>query len=386
VEILYKKILAIAPKNLRGLCGLSRVLFQKNKLDAAKQLLEKVFSIKPNYPYALSILGNIHRQLGEKAEAESLYKKSIELEPSLIFPRFNLGLIYFKDSKLEQAEAFFLESIRIDPEFIPSYHALGELYLYKCDYVLAKEYYQKAITLDSDNQRFLLGYAELLYTIKEFEAAYTLYEQVHQLIIKHECQLNELTWEYYFHKTQCARYLKKLDESFNLCLEALKLYPLDPMMHYEMAVAYNNQNDFERAALYCMKAIELKPEPDEWSQHLWLIDYAGNMPEKKDFWDEIITRLYNLLEINPKFVEIASIVSGIYSYSGQNDRALKAIQGFKTIFPNEVEVFRLEAVIYDLMGEKDKYREALKALLELDPMNSDAQRQLADLNIEPGNQ
>jgi|GEM_PF-2720228 len=386
VEILYKKILVIDPKNLQGLCGLSRVLFQQNKLDQSKQLLQHVFSVKPNYPYALSILGNIHRQLGENAEAENLYKKSIELDPSLIFPRFNLGLIYFKDSKLEQAEAFFLESIQIDPEFIPSYHALGELYLYKKDFSLAKKYYQKAASLAPDNQRILLGLAGIFYTIRELEVAYNLYEQLEQLIGKHGSQLEELAFEYHIDKTRCARYLKKLDESFNLALEGIKLYPEDCQVHYEMAVAYYNQNEFENAALYCMKAIELKPEKDEWSQHLWLTDYVQKIPEKTDFWDQIIARLYRTLEVNPKFVQVANVIAGIYSYGGRNDLALKSIQGFKTLFPNEVELFRLESVIYDLMGEKGKCMEALNALLQLDPENADALKQLVDLQKDSNTQ
>jgi len=101
-----------------------------------------------------------------------------------------------------------------------------------------------------------------------------------------------------------------------------------------------------------MRALELKPEKDKLYRHFWFGEYVEKIPEKTDFWDEIISRLYKLLEVNPEFIDIATIVIGIYCYSDRNDLALKAIQDFKIRFPGEAEIDRLERAIVNSVDEK----------------------------------
>jgi tetratricopeptide (TPR) repeat protein len=98
---------------------LGRALQMANKLDLARQALEKAAKINPKLFKVHLYLGEIHEAQGRPKEAALAYSESARLNPSFGKPFIALGKLYYKWDKFEEAVKVLqqgAEAVTRDPE------------------------------------------------------------------------------------------------------------------------------------------------------------------------------------------------------------------------------------------------------------------------------
>jgi tetratricopeptide (TPR) repeat protein len=381
-KMLYDKALSIDTQNIKALYGLARIHFANKDLDATKQLLDQVFIIQPDYPEALVTLGSIYAISNDLKQARNIYEKALKLDPSLTAANHNLGNIYWNDGDYVRAEKAFLNCVKSSPDSVLFNSTLARFYLYQKDYNNAEKFYLKVNQLDSHHQESLMELAGIAFSSEEYELSFQRYLQLQEIIDKFGSQLKDRIGPYYLEKGKCAYHLNEWYVVLSSFLEAVKYFPSDAKLNYAIANAYDHidlPDSHTNSATYCIKALELQADMDEFDNSNLLISCVPMIPNNPVFWDGIVARLYKILNRQPGRLDIAITITAIYSAQGRYDESLKAVDRFISIFPNEAEFYRQKGLIYFFTGLKEEAKAAFQSALSLDPEHSDVLERLKNL-------
>ena len=92
-----------------------RLNLAMNKLDKAKEAVNKADSLQPDLPYVMMNAGLVMEQEKDLLAAESFYKKAISKNTVHFFPYERLGKIYLQTGEYDRADSFLFDaSLRKD--------------------------------------------------------------------------------------------------------------------------------------------------------------------------------------------------------------------------------------------------------------------------------
>jgi predicted TPR repeat methyltransferase len=170
-EIVYRRILAIAPDHPDALHFLGVLSHQRGRSDAALELIEKSIHLDPSQPDRYNNLGNVLIELGRLPEATKALEQAIALQPEHADAYNNLGAVLKAQGRFEEAAAAYRKAIDLNPEHVNAYNNFGNLLSSRGLVKEAVACYCKAITLmpNHPQARKLLGIA--YYSIGETDAA-----------------------------------------------------------------------------------------------------------------------------------------------------------------------------------------------------------------------
>ncbi|MEW5821899.1 MAG: tetratricopeptide repeat protein [Cyanobacteriota bacterium] len=245
-EKIFNNILEENPENLWSIYYLSLIQIEKSNLEEAKELINKNISINPNFfasYYALGIINDIE---GNNEKAIESYKQAILLNPDSQNSHYRLGLDYLKQNEYEQAEKEFQITLAIYPEHNGALQNIGLINLKKSNFEKANKYFKLSLRTDSLNN---LG--NLLLQSSELEKAI---------------------------------------EIFSL---ALKLEPDNDILNYNIAKAFQANDQTEKAIEYYNKSIKLNP--NLFNAHYNIAIIQAQKGENK----QAIDSFYSYLKLNP---------------------------------------------------------------------------------------
>lgn len=176
-EILYRKVLAVAPDYADANHFLGVLLHQAGQSEAALELIHKSIQLNPMESNYYNNLGNVLIEMGRLAEATEAYEKVIALAPDHAHAHNNLGALSKANGKFDEAAAAYQKAIDLNPNHVDAHNNMGKLLSAQGRTSEAVAWYCKAITLmpHHPDARRLLGIA--YYTLGETEKAAEVYRQ-----------------------------------------------------------------------------------------------------------------------------------------------------------------------------------------------------------------
>jgi len=185
------------------------------------------------------VKGEAHTQIGLIFFTNGDYKSSLKhyqlaitINPAYPLPYYFSGLVYFNHKKFNKAITFFNRAIKKDPTFPWPYTKLGFIYLEKEEEEKAAEYFQHALQLDSREYWAHLGLSDLY------------------------------------------RRQKHYTQQLENCLKAEAIEPEDSDVHNYLGVAYECNQQYNRAVKEYATAMKLD------SYNLSAAGNLGSLSEK----------------------------------------------------------------------------------------------------------
>ena len=99
--------------------------YQSKDLDAAEVIFKKILAVNPKEPNALHLLGCIYKDRGQLQQACELIHASIQADGSNPIPFLNLGKILVVVGQHENAVGVFQESLKRNQQIPEAWFCFG---------------------------------------------------------------------------------------------------------------------------------------------------------------------------------------------------------------------------------------------------------------------
>ena len=123
-------------------------LIAKNKLQEAKDLLERLCKTHSQEAEAWYLLSTVNGQIGKIDEAGECCRRALEIQPIHCEARINLGNVLYTQGKQDEAIEQYHKVLQLNPMHAMAHNNLGLLFAEKHRYDEASKNYQNAIQLD----------------------------------------------------------------------------------------------------------------------------------------------------------------------------------------------------------------------------------------------
>ncbi len=149
----YAKALEIQPDLAEVYANLGSLYAQKKKWQKAGEYYQKAVIIKPNFPGVYRNLAKVWKELGEPEKAAECYQKSLSLEPKAVNATEYIlaGDRLIGESKPEQAIEYYLQAIKLSPDSRISYKKAAETWEKLGKWQEAATYYRQMLKLKPDS-------------------------------------------------------------------------------------------------------------------------------------------------------------------------------------------------------------------------------------------
>ncbi|MCK7582594.1 MAG: tetratricopeptide repeat protein [Chromatiales bacterium] len=170
-ELLYRRILEVAPDQADAMHFLGVLLHQRDRSGEAVDLIQRSIELDPGFADRYNNLGNVLVEHERLAEATEAYRKAIALQPGHANAYNNLGAALRAQGRFEEAEAAYQKAIEANPDHADAHNNMGNLMSCQHRVREAVAYYCKAITLmpHHPESNKMLGIA--YYTLGQIDAA-----------------------------------------------------------------------------------------------------------------------------------------------------------------------------------------------------------------------
>jgi len=160
--------------------------------------------------------------------------------------------------------------------------------------------------------------------------------------------------------------------------ELLEQYPDNYLFLMNIAAAYQELKNYEKALHYCEKAIRARPDkPDGYSCLADCYVSKGMIREAEENYRKAIERDKHFL---PALINYSGLLFSRGEYRGAAGRLTEALE----VQPEDVQARMMRAACYEGAGDYERAIEDLKRAIELEPKNADAHFQLALIYHELG--
>lgn len=162
--------------------------------------------------------------------------------------------------------------------------------------------------------------------------------------------------------------------------EALKIYPDDPHLHYDLALAYDYKGMLDKTEYHLKEAIRLKPDYSEAYNYLGFIYFGhGKVEEAIKYYHKA---LENELYMNP---HIAHNNLGLAYLSRKEYRkAMLHLEEAVRLVPDYAIAYNNLGKAYEGLGQYDKARFSYEQAVKFFPQYADAYLNLGKLLYRSG--
>ncbi len=180
--------------------------------------------------------------------------KAEKLNPNDHFLQNDLGLAYYYKKQYDRAIPHFKKALDIKPDYGPAMNNLGNAYAAQKQWDLAIEYYVKAteIALYATPHYPLTNLGDVYYEIKDYTRSEDYYLQALDMNPDFVVALRGLA------RTYIA--LDRVEEAIVKLEKAAKIAPDQPLLHYDLAKAYQLSGNLTKARYAYEAVIRLAPD------------------------------------------------------------------------------------------------------------------------------
>jgi len=247
---LFRKALALKPRDGRLVAMIARIHMMNNELPEAAKLIEAQLPSTDDKALLYALQGEIALQRGSLPDAEENMKKALDLDPSLLEGYVLLGAIYVRQQAQEKAIEAYRALARQKPRSPLPHMLIGMMQESKGRLDEARVSYEKALDIQPDfapaanNLAWL--YAE---NLDDLDRALFWGEKAREGAPADPFVADTLGWVYE-KKGDLTKARALLEEA------ALKL-PDNPSVRYHLGATYHALGEKERAGLELRRALEI---------------------------------------------------------------------------------------------------------------------------------
>jgi tetratricopeptide (TPR) repeat protein/serine/threonine protein kinase len=251
----------------------------KEAFEESIKAYERSIRMNPRDDFAYESLGSSYKELGRNEEAIEAYKHAVGINPYNIEAYIGLGdsflsLNPYKEYK-EAIEAF-KQAIKIDPNCVRAYYHLGSTYGLSGQYDKSLEILKQAIKIDSN---YAFAFNSLGWTYEQlgqYGEAIEAYRHAISIDVNDPIFLGSLASLY----STCPQDdLRNGQEAVKLAEKACELTNYKKDLYItDLAAAYAESGDFEKAIEYQKKAIELADDKAKEEYEKRLEAYKAKKP------------------------------------------------------------------------------------------------------------
>ena len=323
-EQYIKKLLKIDPKNLKGLnfqglhaliqYNIEKTRDKRSKaekaLNEALKIFSKITKIDPlNYNGPLG-LAKVYIKKRYFTQAEKYLKKLIKINEKRIDAYLTYSELYIIQNKLSKAEKKIKRGEYFHPDHPDIYYYFGLINDKNNNKKEAQYYYEKAYYKDHDNPDTVLNLADIYFSLRQWDKA--------------------------------AEFINN----------SLNNFPDMPLLYNKLALAYQFNNNIDKALDNFKKTYELNTTDDIIKYHL-----ENLLISKRKLYNKDRKKFSGLhFQTAKKFDENFYKYDALYEYK----------RGLQIHSDNKKQRYNL-AKLYKRMGFHEKYLKELKIVLMLDP-------------------
>ena len=372
------KALALDPINLDLKFMLGIVAVELQKYDLAEEQLTHVTASSPNdYAAHFNLAAALYNQ-DKISQAEVYYKRARDLKPSDPGANHMLGACLSKQNKHREAVGYLEKAVNLKPEDPSLKVTLASTFILLKNYPLAETYLKEA---DSQAPSFktahLLGI--LLYEQKRYREAEEFLRSAIEHNETHADTLCPINLDLKFMLGTAAVELKKYDLAEAQLTYVAAHRPNDYAAHFNLALAFYNQDKIAEAAEHSKRAHDLNPlDPDA--------NYMlGNCLFRHNKHAEAIPYLKEAIRLKPEDPNLKVLLVRVQIELGTILYGHKKYHEAEKLFRSAVEHNKTDADAHYSLGlairkQEGRSSEAtsyfLKAL-ELDPSDPTARAELS---------
>jgi len=123
-------------KRVETMAKTALALIADNRLDQAREILEKILRLDPDNADALVNIGTVEYRSGEFVLALKHYQRAIKINPAHALVFSNMGMVYFSSFQrdndrqfLDPALQHLNKALQLDPDLAAGYNGRGAVYL-----------------------------------------------------------------------------------------------------------------------------------------------------------------------------------------------------------------------------------------------------------------
>ncbi len=226
-------------------------LFKSNKVNLAKDEIDKYLQSFPNSPVLYNILGSILLQNKEYNEAVKNIKKSLILNPSYAQAYNNLGIAYQKIGKLNLSIENYKKAIDLNQSFAEPHNNLANVLL-KLNYIEESiSHFEKAINVRTNYAEAFNGLGACFEKKKDKQKAFLNY--------KKSIELNPLYDDAYLNIGNLYIQDNQYENAIKSYEKAIELNPNYAKSYNNLGNLFNFSGNFQESMRAYQKAISIKP-------------------------------------------------------------------------------------------------------------------------------
>lgn len=332
----FDRSLKLAPDNLFALAQLMDLDIAEKKYDAALQSVQSSLDKNPKRLQLYLFLARAYQAKGDRAGAVAAYESAIKLSPENPEAYLLLAQMYFDANQYDQATTQLNSVLAKNPKNLSALMLTAAIYGFANDYQKQADTYEKMLAVDPDNVLVL----------------------------------NNIAYLY-------AQNLNQLDRAYDLAQHARALMPLDPNVADTLGWVLFKRGSYAAALkLFQESAPKMPGSPDN-QYHLGMANYM------LDNEADARTAFQSALSSGAKFSGNAECQTCLAVLAINPQTADAAAQTLleKRIAdqPGDIIALGRLAAIYQYAGNAAKAIAAYEAILQIDPQNTGALINLAQL-------
>ncbi len=281
-----------------------------NDKEAIKKL-NRLLKIEPNFSEGWALLGEIYSKVKKYKEATKAYEKALKLNPYESSWLDTLVYLYFRGKKVKHAHKILSNALKENPQDHWTRLLLAMAYLFDGN---PKKAFLSTKSVIDECSDMLLGKSSL---------------GVYALNLAGTCKME----------------LEEYEEAINYFKEAIKI---NQNSYYNLAQAYFNLKQFNKAIKYCKIAILIEPTDSSFCELL------GKIYIEVSNWRKAAEAFNKALHLgNDKITTQICLCLSLY-YSGKYKEALERCIAILSSEPGEKNMLYLCACIYNKLNQPEK--------------------------------
>jgi protein O-mannosyl-transferase len=260
-EPLYMKAIDLDSSNLYAWYNLGLIYETQKRYPRAEAAFLHCVSIDNTYADAWTRLAKIYDAQKDNDKAANAYEKLAKLDPTA-FAFTSVAVIYISQGKDALAEISLNRALQLDSMYVSALDNLGYLNLKKQNYSEAKKLFQRSVIADSTGYYAWHSLGRASYFLNEIDKAETYVKRSIRLDSTYQLSYDLLDKIY---EARALDYIKTADDLIKQkqfsnaetwMFKAMKLFPEDPEVLYNMAALYSAWNKKDAALKYFSHACE----------------------------------------------------------------------------------------------------------------------------------
>lgn len=350
----FKKVCEVDKNDALSLYYISAIYISKGNYDEAESILKNLINIREGYWDAYKNLAVIYSYKHDLAKLTELEKKLSEyqIEDAEIYDIYSSA--FLKNMEFDKSVLYLNKAISLDVDNYKYYLKLGTVYFAAGNLEKAVENYKKALDLKNDDAQIYYNIGMVYFASEKIDKAFEYLKKAYE---------TEKTAEYLNAYALSALKGNFPQEAVNAYTELLKMYPDKENFRYNLACAYDLNNETDKAIDIIERLITFNVNSVQLKLHLAALYTRKGI-------DEGAKLLYaDIIEMGLADNNILYEYSVLCAKTGETDKAEQILKKIIETEPNFAIAYKDLAIIYLSRKFFDRALEYFKKAYETEPDN-----------------